>query len=317
MPAGTISVHDAGADGDRRRRRERVASGAAHPSCWSPATTSIAVEMHQQSATSTDVGFDLELRATEAPGRAADRDACASPAERRSINTARHVRRRRDGAGRALRRDALRRRPAADGVVHRPGSGAGRTDHRRYADDAQRSGASINVDGQTPHAHGLMKFPTLVGGARPGAGRRGHHLGDAADQLHRPRPHDAGLPADPGLGRRQATWNQRATGVAWGSAGADGAASNARRAVSARLHDHRTAVGRSHAVRPGVEQRRAELRRRVHRLRHRRRRLRQQRVGHFAGPERHLPRSARHRSTTQSLSRHERHVDFPATSPSA
>ena len=26
----------------------------------------------------------------------------------------------------------------------------------------------MNVDGQTPHAHGLMKFPTLIGG---GAGR--------------------------------------------------------------------------------------------------------------------------------------------------
>ena len=63
-------LYDAGDGSHRRRRRERVASRP--PStrrCSSPAPTSIAVEMHQQSPSSTDISFDLELRATEARRR--------------------------------------------------------------------------------------------------------------------------------------------------------------------------------------------------------------------------------------------------------
>ena len=64
---GHYQLHDAGDRRHRRRGRIRVASKrrSIRP-CWSPGNNVIAVEIHQQSATSTDVSFDLELRATEA-----------------------------------------------------------------------------------------------------------------------------------------------------------------------------------------------------------------------------------------------------------
>ena len=62
---------------------------------------------------------------------------------------------------------------------------------------------SINVDGQTPHAHGLMKIPVARSAAAPDRSRAGaiDHVGDAAGELHQRRQHDAALPADPELGR--------------------------------------------------------------------------------------------------------------------
>ena len=68
---------------------------------------------------------------------------------------------------------------------------------------ANGSGTSINVDGQTPHAHGLMKFPTLIGA---GAGQvpAGCHRHSAVLQLNCTNSGNPMrlYPPDPGLGRR-------------------------------------------------------------------------------------------------------------------
>ena len=73
MPTGTMTLHDARHDGHRRHGRKRVASSRRSIRPLLVAGTNvIAVEMHQQSPTSTDISFDLELRATEAQAPHAD-----------------------------------------------------------------------------------------------------------------------------------------------------------------------------------------------------------------------------------------------------
>ena len=82
------------------------------------------------------------------------------------------------------------------------------------------SGASINVDGQTPHAHGLLKFPTLVGS---GAGQvpAGAFISSAVLQVNCTNFGNMMrvYRLTQSWNENEATWNQRSTGVAWGVSG--------------------------------------------------------------------------------------------------
>ena len=148
MPTGTIGY----------TTRATTAIGGTDENAWQespidPArlvagTNVIAVEVHQQSPSSTDISFDLELRATEATAPAPT-VTLMSPANSAVSNcTDRHVRRGGDGARRARQRHPVRGRAAADGHLQRTRADRGRADLGRHADRQRPAPALINVDGQ-------------------------------------------------------------------------------------------------------------------------------------------------------------------------
>jgi hypothetical protein len=116
-------------------------------------------------------------------------------------------------------------------------SGAAQTDDAQISADAPSTnyGAafSINVDGLSPHAHAVMKFPTLIGSGAgqipPGATIQSAILEVNCTNLGNP-VNAYRLTQD--WNESQATWTQRAGGLAWANPGADGSGSNAGVAVS-------------------------------------------------------------------------------------
>ncbi len=217
MPAGTVSY----------TTLAPVAIGGADESAWLEAAIDpsllvagnnvLAVEVHQQSGTSSDVSFDLELRATEnrppLPGVT-----LISPAHLSTTNTS------------AVTFTASVSAPAgllsascSSEDLPRPWCSAARlrcrtrSDLRGLADDVQRQLAlSIKIDGLTPHAHGLIRFPTLIGS---GTDRvpAGATVTSAVLQVNCTNSGNAMLlyRLTQDWVEDQATWNQRATGVTW------------------------------------------------------------------------------------------------------
>ena len=203
-------------------------------------TNVIAVELHQQSPTSTDVSFDLELRATEAQAPTPT-VSLTSPADRGVSNDPAVVLSAAVTAPAGARDATLFIGGPPQTVVL---SGPAQVEDAQVTADtptlADGNGLAINVDGQTPHAHGLLKFPSLVG-ALAGQVPAGAVITSAMLQL------DC---ANSGQAMRlyrlteswvedQASWNERAIGSTWTSAGADGTGSNAGVAVTRRLHGDR------------------------------------------------------------------------------
>jgi hypothetical protein len=229
MPTGTITSSTLAT----------TAIGGADESAWhqvsiDPAqlvagTNLIAVEVHQQAITSTDVSFDLELRAmTTTPGPSIG-VTLVSPADDGIANSTDVTFTANVSATAGLASATLQiGGPAQTVTLTGP---AQISDAQITADSpsvANGSALSINVDGQTPHAHGLMKFGSLVGSA-PGQVPAGSIISSATLTLDCTNPGQSmrlyRLTQD--WTEDQATWAQRQTGVAWGAAGADGAASNA------------------------------------------------------------------------------------------
>ena len=188
----------------------------------------IAVEIHQQSASSSDISFDLELVATEAQPPPPS-VTLTSPAHLGVTNVSN------------VTFTASVSAPAglASATLYIGGppltasfSGPIQIEDAQIAADSPAapdgSGASINIDGLTPHAHVLMKFPTLIGN---GAGRvpAAAMINSAALDVNCTNAGNVlrlyRLTQD--WVEDEATWNSRAAGVAWASAGAEGAASNA------------------------------------------------------------------------------------------
>jgi hypothetical protein len=198
------------------------------PSALVAGANLLAVELHQQSPTSSDISFDLELRATEATAPAPTVTLTA-PADRDVVNTA------------AVDFTASVSAPAglAEATLFIGGppdvsvfSGPTEVEDAQISADtpavADGEGASINVDGQTPHAHGLLKFPTLVGDSQ-GQVPAGSIVTSATLQLNCTNAgHVMRLyRLTESWVENQATWTERAPGLPWGAAGADGALSNA------------------------------------------------------------------------------------------
>jgi len=99
-----------------------------------------------------------------------------------------------------------------------------------YPNTNYGSAASINIDGATPHAHGVMRFPGLLGTVPPGSTVTSAtlkvnctNLGNAM-KIYR-------LTEDWSEGG--ATWSSRLPGTAWTNAGADGSTSHAATAFTA------------------------------------------------------------------------------------
>lgn len=106
-------------------------------------------------------------------------------------------------------------------------SGSARVDDAQITADSPTTAAggalAVNVDGATPHAHGLIKVPDLIGVAA-GQVPPGAHVVSATLQFNCINPGNAMsaylLLED--WTESEATWNQRAAGVAWSVPGADG-----------------------------------------------------------------------------------------------
>jgi len=192
-------------------------------------TNVIAVEVHQQSATSSDVSFDLELRTTTAS--TAPSVTLVSPAHQSTSNSAAVTFSANAAASNSLTSATL--------VIASPPQTATFTGPTQV-EDAQitadtpatpnGSAAAINVDGQTPHAHGLLRFPTLAGTVPAGSMVNSAILQltctNSGNLMQLYRLTESWL-------EDQASWNERQIGVPWSNPGADGLASNAGVASSA------------------------------------------------------------------------------------
>ncbi len=233
MPSGTVSY----------TTRASTAIGGAAESAWlespiDPAllvsgTNVIAVELHQQAPTSTDISFDLELRASAA-ATPTPTVSLTSPANHGVSNDATVSLNAAVTAPSGLESATLFVGGPPQTVVF---SGPTQLEDAQITADtptlANGSGPAINVDGQAPHAHGLLKFLSLIG-SLSGQVPPGAIVTSAILQL------DC---TNAGQSMRlfrltqnwvedQATWSERSIGSAWGAAGADGLASNAGVAVT-------------------------------------------------------------------------------------
>jgi hypothetical protein len=228
MPTGTISS----------TTRASVAIGGADESAWNEApidpallvsgTNVIAVEVHQQSPTSTDVSFDLELRAAQAQAQAPTVSLVA-PADQSVTNNAAVAFAASLSAAAGLSSATLYVGDAPKTTIF---SGPAQIEDAQMTADTPTltdgEALSLNVDGQTPHAHAVMRFPTLIGSgvSQVPAGavvtsailRLNCTNSGQAMRLYR-------LTQD--WIENEVSWNERAAGVPWTSPGADGTGSNA------------------------------------------------------------------------------------------
>jgi hypothetical protein len=163
MPTGTITY----------ATTATTAIGGADESAWQLApvdpslliagTNVIAVEIHQQSPTSSDVSFDLELTATAAQA-APPAVTLLSPATGSSTNSTSVTFTAAATAAAGLSSATLYVGAPPQSVVF---SGPTQVEDAQITADTPSTpngaSASVNVDGLTPHAHGLLKFPTLLG----------------------------------------------------------------------------------------------------------------------------------------------------------
>ena len=228
MPTGTITY----------TTRATTAIGGADESAWQEVpvdpsrlvtgTNVIAVEVHQQSPTSTDVSFNLELRGTEVQTQVPT-VSLVSPADHSVTNVADVTFTASAAASAGLSSATLFVGDPPRTAVF---SGPAQIDDAQIVADtptvADGSGLSLNVDGQTPHAHALMKFPLLIG---TGAGQvpAGASITSATLQVNCTNVGQAMrlYRLTQSWNENEATWNERASGVPWTSPGADGAGSNA------------------------------------------------------------------------------------------
>lgn len=227
MPAGTIGYTTRATTAINGAAESAWQEAPLDPALLTAGTNVVAVEIHQQSPSSTDVSFDLELRAVDAqaPPPAVTLN---SPAHQAVVNSS------------PVTFAATVSAPAGLASATLFVGGPPRTvtftgpvqidDAEIVADTptvANGGGPALNVDGQSPHAHALMRFPTLVG---DGAGQvpAGATIASASLQVSCT---NAGhvmqvFQLTQTWSEGQATWNERAAGVPWGSAGADGPGSN-------------------------------------------------------------------------------------------
>jgi hypothetical protein len=228
MPSGTISATTLATTAIGGADENAWQQASIDPSVLVAGTNVLAVELHQQSRSSTDISFDLELIATEAQGPVPT-VALTSPSNHGVSNTT------------SMNFSASVAAPAglASASLYVSGppkttvfSGPAQIEDAQLTADTPTTpngqGASLNIDGQAPHAHAVMKFPLLIGG---GGGQvpPGAIITSALLQVNCTNAgHSVRLyRLTQSWVENQATWNERSAGSPWASAGADGAGSNA------------------------------------------------------------------------------------------
>ena len=228
MPAGTVSYTTLASSAVADAAESQWFDVPVDPSRLVTGTNVVAVELHQSSASSSDISFDFELRGTEVqvPPPVVT---LTAPLNHALSNQGAITFTADAAAGAGLASASLFVSGPPQTVAF---SGAAQIEDAQITADTPTvtngSGLEVNVDGQGPHAHGLMRFPTLVGA---GAGQvpPGAVINSATLQITCTNPGNtmALYRLTQAWVEDQATWNQRQAGVAWSAAGADGAASNA------------------------------------------------------------------------------------------
>jgi hypothetical protein len=234
LPAGTIGYTTLATTAIGNEDESAWQLAPLDPSLLVAGANTIAVEIHQQSVTSTDVSFDLELIGTEAQA-APPTVSLLSPADGGTTNSADVTFTATATAAAGLSSATLY---VGDPVQSAIFSGPAKVEDAQISADTPTtnngSAMSINVDGETPHAHGLLKFPTLIGS---GAGQvpAGAFISSAVLQLNCTNFGNMMrvYRLTQSWNENEATWNQRSAGVAWGAPGADGAASRVAAFVNA------------------------------------------------------------------------------------
>ena len=240
MPAGAITYTTLAPTAIANADESAWSEAPIDPSLLVTGVNVVAVEIHQQSVTSTDVSFNFELRATE-NRPAAPSVTLVSPASPGVTNTsAGHVRRLGIGPGRPVQRHLIYRWAAPDDGLYGTCSGTGRTNLRGYSDDAQRRrhlhqyrwphAACARTD-EIPDAHRQC--------TRTRAGRFRRDVRGIAGELHRLRQPLAAFPPDSGLGRRPGDVERAGDWRGVGFSGRGWRRLERGRRVDRRLHDHR------------------------------------------------------------------------------
>ena len=303
-------LYDAGDGINRRRRRERVASGPPRSGAAGHGD-----QRHRRGdppAITFEQRHQLRSRAAghggsgRSPKRQPHRSREPEPVQRLRVD----VQRLGVGPGRARQRNLICTRRPPDCRVQRSAPGGGCADHGGHAGRGRREWRGD----QHRRADTTCARPDEIPGAgrgrqRAGAGGGRHHVGDAPVDLHRLRQRDAGLPAHAELDRGSGNLERARARIGVGVPGRRRRGFERRCGAGRGLHDHRSASRRRDPVRSGLERRRAQLRNRAHRVRHRRRRFHQQRVGQFSRAERGLQEQpAGDRDQTACRTEHHGHL---------
>ena len=228
MPAGTVTYTTLASTAVGGATESQWFETPIDPSQLVAGTNVIAVELHQSGITSSDIGFDFELigAGVQVPPPAV---VLVAPADGLVSNSSNVTFTADVSAQAGLSSAALFIGGPPKTVTF---SSPAQVEDTQITADTPATpngdGLSINVDGLTPHSHGLLRFPTLVGG---GVGQvpAGAVINSATLQVNCTNP---GIVMSlyrltQAWVENEATWNQRQNGVAWGAPGADGAASNA------------------------------------------------------------------------------------------
>ncbi len=231
MPTGTINSTTLASVAVANAEESQWFDIPLDPSKLVAGTNVLAVELHQSGVTSSDISFDFELRAAAAqiPPPVVT---LVTPLDHAVSNQGNVTFTADVSAQAGLASAALFLSGTPVTVVF---SGPTQVEDTQVTADAPTTpngdGLAINVDGQTPHAHGLLRFPTLVG-AGVGQVPTGAVINSATLQVNCTNPGAVMnlYRLTEGWTENEATWNQRQTGVAWSAPGADGA-SNAGVAV--------------------------------------------------------------------------------------
>ena len=150
MPTGTIAYATTATTAIGNADESAWQLAPVDPSLLIAGTNVIAVEIHQQSPTSSDVSFDLELTATEAQAARRPSPCCRLPTGELDELDECHVHGRRHRGRGSLQRHVVCRRAAAIGGLQRADTGGGRADHRRHAE--YPNGASASRERGRPDA---------------------------------------------------------------------------------------------------------------------------------------------------------------------
>lgn len=200
----------------------------------------LAVELHQSGPSSTDTSFDLELIGAEqqVPPPTVT---LVAPADRTISNQQQVTFSAAASAQAGLSTAALYLSgPPLTATFSGPAQIQDAQITFETPATPNGTGVSINVDGLSPHAHGLMRFPTLIGG---GVGQvpAGAVIKSATLQVNCTNPGALmnlyRLTQD--WVEDETAWNQRQFGQTWANPGADGPSSNAGLAING----HCTATG--------------------------------------------------------------------------
>jgi len=228
MPGGSIAYNTLATSAIGGADETSWHQTAVNPALLRVGTNVIAVELHQSAINSSDISFDLELISTPAQGPTPT-VTLLSPADKGLSNTTAvtFTTSANDVSGLLSATLYL-----SSDLRSATFSGQQQIQDTQLSADLPStnfgSATSINIDGQTPHAHGLMKFPNLFGSST-GQVPPGANIVSATLRINCTNFGNVmkiyRLTQDWIEG--QANWNQRLSGVSWSSPGADGTGSRA------------------------------------------------------------------------------------------